>query len=108
MLLQLAEKLNSQPLPLITEKTGIRLPPEKYCLTAPNYQIDPKATLESLKKKESTTLVKREPDRNHIASPPNETTQMTVDDTLTTMSVLKASLTKTNEEEDYDMMEDTP
>jgi hypothetical protein len=102
----LAEKLNSQPLPLITEKTGIRLPPEKYCLIAPNYQIDPKATLESLKKKESTLSVKRELDRATLTSPPSETIQTTVDDTLVTMSGFKASLTKAHEEEDYDIMED--
>merc|ERR1712137_650280 len=41
ILLELAEKKNSTPLPLISQKLGVLLPREQYCLTAPNYQIDP-------------------------------------------------------------------
>ncbi|KAJ9062998.1 Transcription initiation factor TFIID subunit 9 [Entomophthora muscae] len=38
---ELAQTVNSTPLPPIQEKFGVRLPPEKYCLTAANYQIIP-------------------------------------------------------------------
>ena len=27
------------PLPLVPEKFGLRLPPERYCLSGPNYRI---------------------------------------------------------------------
>ncbi|OZJ04634.1 hypothetical protein BZG36_02029 [Bifiguratus adelaidae] len=40
-LLELADEKNKQPLPLIPEKYGIRLPPERHTLTAINYQILP-------------------------------------------------------------------
>jgi transcription initiation factor TFIID subunit 9B len=40
-MMDLAEKKNSQPLPLIPEKFGIRLPPERYALTATNFQVLP-------------------------------------------------------------------
>ncbi|KAK9721138.1 Transcription initiation factor TFIID subunit 9 [Basidiobolus ranarum] len=43
-LLELAEEKNKVPLPLIPEKYGIRLPPERYCLTAVNFQIVPEGT----------------------------------------------------------------
>eukprot|EP01095_Lingulamoeba_sp_RSL-Kostka_P010469 TRINITY_DN376_c0_g1_i1.p1 TRINITY_DN376_c0_g1~~TRINITY_DN376_c0_g1_i1.p1 ORF type:complete len:146 (+),score=35.49 TRINITY_DN376_c0_g1_i1:213-650(+) len=40
VLLDLAKKKNKNPLPVInTNKFGIHLPPEKYCLTAQNYQV---------------------------------------------------------------------
>ncbi|KAI0231876.1 Transcription initiation factor TFIID subunit 9, partial [Massospora cicadina] len=38
---ELAQTVNSIPLPPIQEKFGVRLPPEKYCLTSANYQIIP-------------------------------------------------------------------
>lgn len=38
---QLAQKKNSQPLPLVPERHGIRLPADKYCLTGVNYQLVP-------------------------------------------------------------------
>ncbi|KAJ1915882.1 hypothetical protein IWQ60_008295 [Tieghemiomyces parasiticus] len=40
-LLELAEERNRTPLPLLTETNGVRLPPEKHCLTAVNFQIAP-------------------------------------------------------------------
>ncbi|KAF7727624.1 Transcription initiation factor TFIID subunit 9B [Apophysomyces ossiformis] len=40
-LLELAQEKNKAPLPLIPEKYGIRLPPEKYCLTGLNFAIQP-------------------------------------------------------------------
>ncbi|KAL1919852.1 uncharacterized protein VTP21DRAFT_1783 [Calcarisporiella thermophila] len=42
-LLELAEEKNRTPLPLIPERYGIRLPPERHCLTAINYNLVPEA-----------------------------------------------------------------
>ena len=38
-LIEVAREKNSAPLPLIPEKFGPRLPPERYCLTANNYKL---------------------------------------------------------------------
>ena len=38
-LIDIARQKNSTPLPLIPEKFGPQLPPERYCLTANNYRI---------------------------------------------------------------------
>ncbi|KAJ2440431.1 Transcription initiation factor TFIID subunit 9, partial [Coemansia sp. RSA 2337] len=40
-LLELAEERNRQPLPIIPEKYGVRLPPEKHTLTGINFHIVP-------------------------------------------------------------------
>ncbi|KAI7830970.1 transcription initiation factor TAFII31 [Kickxella alabastrina] len=40
-LLELADERNKHPLPLIPEKYGVRLPPEKYTLTGVNFHIVP-------------------------------------------------------------------
>ncbi|KAJ2816378.1 Transcription initiation factor TFIID subunit 9 [Coemansia sp. 'formosensis'] len=40
-LLELAEERNKHPLPIIPEKYGIRLPPEKHTLTGVNFHIVP-------------------------------------------------------------------
>eukprot|EP00002_Diphylleia_rotans_P012749 TRINITY_DN2491_c0_g1_i1.p1 TRINITY_DN2491_c0_g1~~TRINITY_DN2491_c0_g1_i1.p1 ORF type:complete len:126 (+),score=30.80 TRINITY_DN2491_c0_g1_i1:413-790(+) len=42
VILEIAQQKNSQPLPPIPQKFGIRLPPEQHCLTQPNYQLDTK------------------------------------------------------------------
>jgi len=39
MLLDLAKQKNTMPLPLIKSCSGLRLPPDRYCLTQPNYQL---------------------------------------------------------------------
>ncbi|MBN3270449.1 TAF9 factor, partial [Polyodon spathula] len=52
-LLEVARQKNQTPLPLIKPYTGPRLPPDRYCLTAPNYR------LKSLQKKVSTDDVGR-------------------------------------------------
>jgi len=39
MLLDLAKMKNSTPLPLLKSSSGLRLPPDRYCLTQPNYQL---------------------------------------------------------------------
>ncbi|KAJ2782562.1 Transcription initiation factor TFIID subunit 9 [Coemansia javaensis] len=41
LLLELADDRNKRPLPLIPEKYGVRLPPEKYTLTGINFHISP-------------------------------------------------------------------
>ncbi|XP_051955407.1 transcription initiation factor TFIID subunit 9-like isoform X3 [Xyrauchen texanus] len=38
-LLEIARQKNMAPLPLIKPYTGPRLPPDRYCLTAPNYRL---------------------------------------------------------------------
>ncbi|XP_041111461.1 transcription initiation factor TFIID subunit 9-like isoform X2 [Polyodon spathula] len=48
-LLEVARQKNQTPLPLIKPYTGPRLPPDRYCLTAPNYR------LKSLQKKVSSS-----------------------------------------------------
>jgi len=39
LLLDLAKTKNVQPLPLIKSSSGLRLPPDRYCLTQPNYKL---------------------------------------------------------------------
>ncbi|KAI3633305.1 hypothetical protein MIR68_008252 [Amoeboaphelidium protococcarum] len=36
---RMANDINRQPLPLFDEKYGLRLPPERDCLTQPNYRL---------------------------------------------------------------------
>lgn len=38
-LLEVARQKNQTPLPLIKPYAGPRLPPDRYCLTAPNYRL---------------------------------------------------------------------
>lgn len=39
LLLEVARQKNSQPLPLVKPYSGPRLPPDRYCLTQPNYKL---------------------------------------------------------------------
>jgi len=39
LLLELARTKNSQPLPLIKQGIGLRLPPDRFCFLAPNYRV---------------------------------------------------------------------
>ena len=39
ILLELARSRNSNPLPAIKPQCGIRLPPDRYCLSACNYRL---------------------------------------------------------------------
>eukprot|EP00048_Salpingoeca_helianthica_P016981 m.235105 g.235105 ORF g.235105 m.235105 type:complete len:219 (-) comp19910_c0_seq1:30-686(-) len=41
LLLEIASKKNAVPLPAIPDKPGVRLPPERECLTNPNYVVLP-------------------------------------------------------------------
>lgn len=38
-LAEIAERVNSLPLPAIPTRSGLLLPPERYCLTQGNYQV---------------------------------------------------------------------
>ncbi|XP_064394746.1 transcription initiation factor TFIID subunit 9-like [Halichondria panicea] len=53
-LIEVARKKNSTPLPLIPEKFGPRLPPERYCLTANNYKLKEKQKAPSVQKPQVT------------------------------------------------------
>ncbi|XP_005110099.1 transcription initiation factor TFIID subunit 9 isoform X2 [Aplysia californica] len=39
LLMEIARQKNSQPLPLVKPYCGPRLPPDRYCLSAPNYRL---------------------------------------------------------------------
>ncbi|XP_013074494.2 transcription initiation factor TFIID subunit 9-like [Biomphalaria glabrata] len=39
LLMEIARQKNCQPLPLVKSYIGPRLPPDRYCLTAPNYKL---------------------------------------------------------------------
>lgn len=39
LLLELARAKNAQPLPLIKQGAGLRLPPDRFCFLAPNYRV---------------------------------------------------------------------
>jgi len=39
LLLELARSKNSQPLPLIKQGIGLRLPPDRFCFLSPNYRV---------------------------------------------------------------------
>ncbi|OUM69361.1 hypothetical protein PIROE2DRAFT_2655, partial [Piromyces sp. E2] len=54
---EIAARRNKLPLPIIQEKYGVRLPPERHCLTAVNYQVVPqKVTVKQDSKQEQATL----------------------------------------------------
>jgi len=42
---EIAARRNKLPLPIIQEKYGVRLPPERHCLTAVNYQVVPQVSI---------------------------------------------------------------
>ncbi|CAH1764600.1 610_t:CDS:2 [Entrophospora sp. SA101] len=44
-LVQLANERNDVPLPHVPVKYGLRLPPDRHCLTSVNFQIVPETTL---------------------------------------------------------------
>ncbi|KAI8378989.1 transcription initiation factor IID, 31kD subunit-domain-containing protein [Blakeslea trispora] len=54
-LLELAQEKNKQPLPLIPEKYGIRLPADKHCLTGINFSIVPDVKTPSFEETTTTT-----------------------------------------------------
>lgn len=52
--MEISKHKNSQVLPLIKPYTGLRLPPDRYCLSAPNYKM---TTHKAVKKVNFTTLL---------------------------------------------------
>ena len=38
-LIEIARQKNRHPLPQIQTKSGLRLPPDRYCLTSTNYKV---------------------------------------------------------------------
>lgn len=53
LLLELAQEKNRKPLPAVQEQWGLRLPPEKYCLTAKEWEFDEEE--DALRKKKQKT-----------------------------------------------------
>ena len=41
LLLEVAAKRNAIPLPIPKQSGGLRLPPDRYCLTSTNYRLKP-------------------------------------------------------------------
>jgi hypothetical protein len=78
---------------------GVRLPPEQYCLTAPTYQVDPKATLETWKKKGSKTGSVQK-DRTITV---DEASGTASSESKLSLSKLGRDRTKINRDNDYDM-----
>ena len=48
LLMDIAKHKNSQPLPLIKPYSGLRLPPDRYCLSAPNYRMSSYKTVKKV------------------------------------------------------------
>lgn len=67
-LLEVARQKNQTPLPLIKPYTGPRLPPDRYCLTAPNYR------LKSIQKKVSSSAGRISVPRLSVSSRPSTPT----------------------------------
>lgn len=61
-LLEVARQKNQTPLPLIKPYSGPRLPPDRYCLTAPNYR------LKSIQKKVSSSTSRISVPRLNVGS----------------------------------------
>lgn len=69
-LMEIAREKNVTPLPLINERYGLRLPPERFCLTASNLQL--KKTNKDQTNKEkyvNTTSTRCEIDLESISQP---------------------------------------
>jgi len=54
-LLDIARTKNSQPLSLVQEKSGLRLPPERYCLLANNYRTKAQKKTANQQKKQAAS-----------------------------------------------------
>lgn len=53
LLLELAQEKNRKPLPAVQEQWGVRLPPEKYCLTAKDWDFEEEE--QAIRKKKQKT-----------------------------------------------------
>lgn len=59
VLLELARAKNNTPLPLIKPHCGLRLPPDRYCLSACNYKLRAATQLKKMKKPPIDSLLAR-------------------------------------------------
>ena len=75
-LLELAEEKNKNPLPGVPEKYGIRLPAERHCLTAVNFDIAPEGSIEN----GTDGLMKEEEDETAVEEAPESSRRMEVDE----------------------------
>lgn len=75
MLLSLASSLNSVPLPPMSNRHGLRLPPPEHCLTNVNFAIVPEAPPESANAGGSAMQAAEEADAERAKSsvPPEAT-----------------------------------
>ncbi|CAG8491932.1 10379_t:CDS:2 [Acaulospora morrowiae] len=104
-LVQLAREQNKEPLPSVPLKYGLRLPPEKYCLTALNFQLVPEQPL-SLS---SQRYMEEDPTLSLKVEEPQQIVSSETDDAMTGIQhndIDVGTTTKNNlssDEMDYDM-----
>eukprot|EP01102_Stenamoeba_stenopodia_P005848 TRINITY_DN16561_c0_g1_i1.p1 TRINITY_DN16561_c0_g1~~TRINITY_DN16561_c0_g1_i1.p1 ORF type:complete len:200 (+),score=59.21 TRINITY_DN16561_c0_g1_i1:153-752(+) len=61
VIMDIAQKKNSIPLPIIPAKFGVQLPPEQFCLTAPNFQVEPRPSAASVPPQAPQTTPQSQP-----------------------------------------------
>ncbi|CAI2166807.1 9874_t:CDS:2 [Funneliformis geosporum] len=86
-LAQLAKERNKEPLPPVPEKYGLRLPPDRHCLTAVNFQLIPET--QPVKPDDSSVIggVDSDYDMQDVESPEQ---------------IATVTITKRPEDDDYD------
>ena len=52
--MEISKHKNSQVMPLIKPYTGLRLPPDRYCLSAPNYRMSSHKAVKKVKSSSSS------------------------------------------------------
>jgi transcription initiation factor TFIID subunit 9B len=99
----LAEKKNMIALPLVPEKFGLRLPPERHCLLKPNITIVPKKRPIG-DMQVDTPYSAPQTARSHIISPQQQQQPLFLPQP-TVMPTMQLPKTKPKvvEEDDYDM-----
>ncbi|GES93683.1 transcription initiation factor TFIID subunit 9 [Rhizophagus clarus] len=104
-LAQLAKERNREPLPPVPEKYGLRLPPDRHCLTAVNFQLIPEPPPGFLQKEETQSNIEisqilpedNDDDMMEEVLPNNNNTREE--------SVAATTSTLPNADSDYDMQE---
>ncbi|UZO22620.1 uncharacterized protein OCT59_014978 [Rhizophagus irregularis] len=103
-LAQLAKERNREPLPPVPEKYGLRLPPDRHCLTAVNFQLIPEPPPGHLQKEESPSNI----EISQILPEDNDDDMMEVlpyNSNTREESVAATTSTLPNADSDYDMHE---
>ncbi|RGB23725.1 transcription initiation factor IID, 31kD subunit-domain-containing protein [Rhizophagus diaphanus] len=103
-LAQLAKERNREPLPPVPEKYGLRLPPDRHCLTAVNFQLIPEPPPGHLQKEESPLNI----EISQILPEDNDDDMMEVlpyNNNTREESVAATTSTLPNADSDYDMHE---